>query len=146
MSFSSSPSRFWDGNVILALISPDPLLIIPHVGFRTILSFGPGSFGENIDFYEACKMDTDYDNMTVVELGALVREHGIRGYSGLRKAEFNVHPPLGQPWPRYDPRPRPRPGQRLRSASRLGSRPRLDLRSALGHGLKPALIPRLRLA
>ena len=33
-------------------------------------------------------MDTDYDNMRVVELRALVREQRLRGYSGLRKAEL----------------------------------------------------------
>ena len=46
------------------------------------------SFGESIDFCDACKIDTDYDNMTVVELRALMRDHGLRGYSGLRNTEL----------------------------------------------------------
>ena len=34
-------------------------------------------------------MDTDYyDNMTVVELRALMRDHGVRGYFGLRNTEL----------------------------------------------------------
>ena len=30
----------------------------------------------------------DYNNLKVVELKALAREHGLRGYSRLRKAEL----------------------------------------------------------
>ena len=106
MLFSPSPSQFWHRNVInsclpklrnviLAFLSPDPpppginpLLIIPRIGLRAIQTseIWTWIFGENVDFCDACKMDTDYDNMTVVELRALMREHGLRGYSRLRKA------------------------------------------------------------
>ena len=41
--------------------------------------FGPGFFGE---------MDIDYDSMAVVQLRALARERGLRGYVRLRKAEL----------------------------------------------------------
>ena len=33
-------------------------------------------------------MDTDYDNMTIVELRALARARVLRGYTGLRKDEL----------------------------------------------------------
>ena len=32
--------------------------------------------------------EMEYDNMSVIDLKALVKEHGLRGYSKLRKAEL----------------------------------------------------------
>ena len=37
-------------------------------------------------FFHSSKMD--YNNMKVVDLKALVKEHGLRGYSNLKKAEL----------------------------------------------------------
>ena len=33
-------------------------------------------------------MEGDYSNMTTADLRALLRDHGLRGYSRLRKAEL----------------------------------------------------------
>ena len=43
------------------------------------------TFCENVNFCVACKMDTDYDNMTIVELRALARAQGLRDCTVLRK-------------------------------------------------------------
>ena len=45
-----------------------------------------------VDFRDRCKMDTDYHNMTIVELRALARARGLRGYNGLRKAGLMAFP------------------------------------------------------
>ena len=39
-------------------------------------------------FFVTCKMEENYNNMTVARLRALAREHRLRGYSRLRKAEL----------------------------------------------------------
>ena len=60
----------------------------------------------------------EYENMRVAELKALAREHGLRGYSRLRKAELiallqnNPPPPRTRP-PRFN-RPPPPPPQSVR--------------------------------
>ena len=41
---------------------------------------------EKIHFCDGCKMDTDHDNMTIIEMRALVRVHGLRSYTRFRKA------------------------------------------------------------
>ena len=48
----------------------------------------------------------DYENMRVVELKSLMREHGLRGYSRLRKAELIALLQNNPPAPRTRP-PRP---------------------------------------
>ena len=45
-------------------------------------------------------MNADYDDMTVVELRALVRECGLQGYSRLRKAGL-----IAFLWDNIQPRP-----------------------------------------
>ena len=40
-------------------------------------------FGEKVDFHDRHKMDTDYDNMTTVELRILVRARRLRVYTEL---------------------------------------------------------------
>ena len=70
----------------------------------------------------------DYENMRVVDLKALAREHGLRGYSRLRKAELiallrdnlrpSARPTLRDPRPIPPPMPTPRPKSlEIRSAS-----------------------------
>ena len=62
----------------------------------------------------------DYENMRVVDLKALVKEHGLRGYSRLNKAELIVFirynlqpctrpPPQMSTWEPTDDRPRTPP-------------------------------------
>ena len=59
----------------------------------------------------------DYKNMRVVDLKALSKEGGLRGYSRLKKAELIAflrepstrHPPRPIPAPRPPPRPIPAP-------------------------------------
>ena len=47
--------------------------------------------------FVTCKMEENYDNMSIARLRALARQHGLRGYSRLRKAELitflreNIH-------------------------------------------------------
>ena len=110
MSFSPSPSRFWCSYVISAL----PKLVLGQkcrfcspltqpTGIRKptfddlstscsepsrLLRFGPGFLVKTLIFVAHVKFNTDYNNMSTAELRALAREHGLRGYSGLRKAEL----------------------------------------------------------
>ena len=62
---------------------------LPHSFFTLEPSrlprFGP-EFCEKVDFCDGHKMDTDYNNMTIVEQRVLARARGLRGYTGLRKA------------------------------------------------------------
>ena len=53
----------------------------------------------------------EYENMRVLELKALTREHGLRGYSHLRKAELIdlLHPQGGPTPPRLQRPPSPPP-------------------------------------
>ena len=55
----------------------------------------------------------DYENMRVVDLKVLVREHGLRGYSRLRKAELIAmlqnNPPVPLTRPPRPTRPPPPP-------------------------------------
>ena len=57
----------------------------------------------------------DYENMRVVELKALVRERGVRGYSQLRKADLIASlRESGTRQPREQPIPAPMPSVRFR--------------------------------
>ena len=56
----------------------------------------------------------DYDNMRVVDLRALVKEQGLRGYSRLNKAEL-----ITFIWNNLQPRPPPRPTPTPKPALRL---------------------------
>ena len=58
----------------------------------------------------------DYENMKIVDLKALAKEHGLRGYSKLRKAQLiaslreqSTRPPEPRPMPPPRPIPAPRP-------------------------------------
>ena len=59
-------------------------------------------FGENVDFCDACKMEVNYNGLKMIQLRALVREHGLQGYSRLRKAEL-----IAFLWNNIQPRPMP---------------------------------------
>ena len=65
----------------------------------------------------------DYKNMRAVDLKALAKERGLRGYSRLKKAELIAflreprtrHPPTWEPGPRPPSRPIPAPRPRAPS-------------------------------
>ena len=46
------------------------------------------NFDENVNFCDACKMEQNYNALRMVQLRALPSEHGLRGYSKLRKADL----------------------------------------------------------
>ena len=71
----------------------------------------------------------DYANMRVINLRGLLREHGLRSYSGLRKTEL-----ITFFWGKLRPIPTPR----LMPTPRPPSKPM----PAPGHGPIPALRPR----
>ena len=58
-------------------------------------------------FHTNIKMD--YNNMKIVDLKALAKEHGLRGYSKLKKAELITFLQNNLPAPRPIPAPRTRP-------------------------------------
>ena len=67
-------------------------------------------FCESINFCHASKMETNYNSLRMVELRAFAREHGLWGYSRLRKPRLiaflwdNIQPVPASP---QSVRPRP---------------------------------------
>ena len=71
--------------MFILFIVPCPGISYPLVATPLMCS-GSEFMVENINFCDRHKMDTDYNNMMIVELKALATAHGLRGYTELRKA------------------------------------------------------------
>ena len=53
-----------------------------------ITLFFEGGFFKTVDFYDRLKIEVDYNIFREPELRALVKNRGVQGYSGLRKADL----------------------------------------------------------
>ena len=105
----------------------------------------PPCLKKNVTSCDGDEMKTNYNTLRMPDLRALMREHELRGYSRLRKAELitflrdNLRPmpPLR---PSSKPIPAPRPPSKHIPALRPPSKPMLALRLPQSVKLQPKCI------